>query len=94
MIMLVFGWLVSVALFYALVNSLGNVTTDGHSFSYEAGHLRGIIEARENGVQEQDEIEASATASYLIARRSMEVDLIEYSAGYVAGYAMYLNGFI
>jgi hypothetical protein len=92
MIALVFGWLITCALFYTLVNSTGDV----HSFSYEAGHMRGVLDAKEDGVKEldEDEIEASAIASYLMARKSLDVDLIEYCAGYVAGYAMYLNGFI
>ena len=92
MIALVFGWLITCALFYTLVNNLGE--PNGHTFSYEAGHHRGVIDAQEDGVKGQDEIEASGIASYLQARRSYDVDLLEYCAGYVAGYAMYLNGFI
>ena len=94
MTMLVFGWLLSVALCYALINDTGEPLSNGHTFSYEAGHMRGSIDAKEDGIKELDEIEASGIASYLLARHSMEVEILEYCAGYTEGYAMYLNGFI
>jgi hypothetical protein len=71
------------------------MTTNEHSTSYELGFNVGATDVAEGmHVEDTDEVEAIGIASWQRARRSMEVDLMQFVAGYVEAWAMYKNGFI
>ncbi len=67
---------------------------NGHSVSYELGHISGVEVAKVMGVQDEEDIQALGIATWQETRRSMNLDLLDFVNGYTQGYAMYLNGFI
>jgi hypothetical protein len=72
-----------------------SITTDEHSTSYELGFNVGAHDVAESvPIDDNDEIEAMGIASWQRARRSMELDLVQFVTGYVEAWSMYLNGFI
>jgi hypothetical protein len=71
-----------------------NVQAEKHSMSYELGFNQGDADARDGSIPLPDEIEAMGIATWQQARKSMELDLIQFVAGYVEARNMYLNGFI
>jgi hypothetical protein len=66
----------------------------GHSTSYELGFTKGASDAKNEGIKETDEIEALGIASWQVAKRSMELELVEFCTGYTEGYAAYLSGIV
>jgi hypothetical protein len=72
-----------------------SMITDEHSTSYELGFNTGAHDVAESlPIDDTDEIEAMGIASWQRARRSMELDLVQFVTGYTEAWAMWLNGFI
>jgi hypothetical protein len=70
------------------------MATDEHSTSYELGFMFGERDCKELPLMKRDQIESMAIATWTQARKSMQLELVDFVNAYRDAYVMWYNGFI
>ena len=71
------------------------ITDEQHSTSYELGFNKGATDAAENEpIEDTDEAEARGILAWQQAKKTMELDLVQFVTGYTEAWSMFMNGFI